>query len=226
MAKILVYNQDSNRMEIYYRGEAEAMPYNTNRTLLVREFRGSSRSNILWTTKRTMQSWNSQRYIFGGPIPVGFAFKRPWEGGHGSMSQHYAGVAFDVGQTLSTTRRRALWNSANSSGVWSYVEPISQTPTWVHFDDRSGRPACSSGGYPLIKQGSKGVYVLIAQDDLNTLGYPTGGLDGIFGTQTYNSVRRYQSSRGLAVDGIIGCNTWRSLQENVVGTGKTNTTID
>lgn len=226
MAKILVYNQDSNRMEIYYRGEAEAMPYNTNRTLLVREFRGSSRSNILWTTKRTMQSWNSQRYIFGGPIPVGFAFKRPWEGGHGSMSQHYAGVAFDVGQTLSTTRRRALWNSANSSGVWSYVEPISQTPTWVHFDDRSGRPACSSGGYPLIKQGSKGVYVLIAQDDLNTLGYPTGGLDGIFGTQTYNSVRRYQSSRGLAVDGIIGCNTWRSLQENVVGTGKTNTTIN
>ena len=226
MAKILVYNQDSNRMEIYYRGEAEAMPYNTNRTLLVREFRGASKSNILWTTKRTMQSWNSQRYIFGGPIPVGFAFKRAWEGGHGSMSQHYAGVAFDVGQTLSTTRRRALWNSANSSGVWSYVEPISQTPTWVHFDDRSGRPACSSGGYPLIKQGSKGVYVLIAQDDLNTLGYSTGGLDGIFGIQTYNSVRRYQSSRGLTIDGIIGCNTWRSLQENVVGTGKTNTTIN
>lgn len=80
MAKILVFNNDTDRMETYYRGEAEPMPYNTNGTLRVREFRGSSKSNILWTTKRTMQSWNSQRYIFGGPIPVGFAFKRPYEG--------------------------------------------------------------------------------------------------------------------------------------------------
>ena len=62
--------------------------------------------------------------------------------------------------------------------------------------------------------------------DLNTLGYTTGGLDGIFGNNTYNAVRRYQASRGLAVDGIIGCNTWRSLQENVVGSGRTATTID
>lgn len=43
MAKILVYNNDSNRMETYYRGESEAMPYNASRTLTVREFRGSSR---------------------------------------------------------------------------------------------------------------------------------------------------------------------------------------
>ena len=65
-----------------------------------------------------------------------------------------------------------------------------------------------------------------AQDDLNTLGFRTGGLDGVFGAQTYNAVRSYQTSRGLTVDGIIGCNTWRSLQENVVGTGATNTTIN
>ena len=62
--------------------------YNTNGTLKVREFRGSSKSNTLWSTKRTMQAWNSQRYIFGGPIPVGFAFKRPYEGGHGNQSHH------------------------------------------------------------------------------------------------------------------------------------------
>ena len=31
---------------------------------------------------------------------------------------------------------------------------------------------------------------------------------------------------GLTEDGIIGCNTWRSLQENVVGTGATSTTIN
>ena len=202
------------------------MPYNTNGTLRVREFRGTSKSNILWTTKRTMQSWNSQRYIYGSPIPVGFAFKRPYEGGHGNQSQHYAGVAFDVGQTLSSSQRLRLYNSAVNSGVWYYVEPISQTPTWVHFDKRFGRPACSSGGFPTLRRGSISNYVCIAQDDLNTLGFQTGGLDGIFGAKTQEAVRNYQRKVGLSVDGIVGCNTWRALQEAVIGTGATSTTIN
>lgn len=75
-------------------------------------------------------------------------------------------------------------------------------------------------------QGSKGNYVCIAQDNLNTLGYRTGGLDGIYGSQTYNAVKQYQTDKGIIADGVIGCETWRSLQENVVGTGKTATTIN
>ena len=90
----------------------------------------------------------------------------------------------------------------------------------------SGKAACSTGGYPTIRRGSLSNYVLIAQDDLNTLGYRTNGLDGIFGTATQNAVISYQRSRGLAADGIVGCNTWRSLQEEVVGTGATGTTIN
>ena len=89
-----------------------------------------------------------------------------------------------------------------------------------------GKPACSTGGYPTIRRGSLSNYVLIAQDDLNTLGFRTGGLDGIFGSATQNAVIAYQRSRGLIADGIVGCNTWRSLQEAVVGTGATGTTIN
>lgn len=226
MAKILIYNNDNNRMETFYRGEAEAMPYNIGGTLRVREFRGSSRSNILWTTINTMRAWNSTRYLYGGPIPVGFAFKRSWEGGHSGQSQHYAGVAFDVAQTLSNAQRNRIRSVAINSGMWSYVEPASLTPTWVHFDKRALSHACSTGGYPLVRQGSRGVYVLVAQDGLNTLGYRTGGMDGIFGPQTRDAVTRYQRSRGLAADGIVGCNTWRSIQENVIGTGQTSTTIN
>ena len=136
------------------------------------------------------------------------------------------GTAFDVGQTLTNAQRTILRNSARNSGVWTYIEPESLSPTWVHFDKRYGISACSTGGFPLIKQGSRGNYVCIAQDDLNTLGYRTRGLDGVFGGQTQIAVRNYQKSRGLSVDGIIGCNTWRSLQEDVVGTGATNTTIN
>lgn len=52
------------------------------------------------------------------------------------------------------------------------------------------------------------------------------GLTGIFGAATQNAVKNYQTSRGLASDGIVGCNTWKSLQEEVVGTGATSTTIN
>ena len=42
----------------------------------------------------------------------------------------------------------------------------------------------------------------------------------------YNRQIQYQKRVGLSADGIIGCNTWRSLQESVVGTGKTASTIN
>jgi len=221
MAKILVYNNSSNRMETYYRGESEAMPYNTNRTLLVSEFRGGSKSNILWTDLRTMQAWNSFRYLYGKPIFVGFAFKRPWEGGHSNLSQHYAGVAFDVGQNLDEQGRINLRNQAYNSGVWAYVEPIVYTPRWVHFDNRWVQT-----GYPIIRQGSRGNYVCIAQDALMYLGYDTGGLDGIFGNKTKNSVLDYQKTRGLTVDGIVGNNTWNMLMNEVVGKGKNDNVLE
>lgn len=64
MAKIIVFNNDLNRMETYYRGEGERMPYNAGGTLTVGEFRGSSNSPTLWTTKRTMQSFNTTRFLF------------------------------------------------------------------------------------------------------------------------------------------------------------------
>jgi len=80
-------------------------------------------------------------------------------------------------------------------------------------------------GYPVTKIGSIGVYVLVAQDALTTLKYDTGGLDGIFGNKTRNSVLGYQRSKGLAVDGIIGNNTWRALMQDVVGKGSSSSTI-
>ena len=212
MAKILVYNNNSNRMEIYYRDLNDSMPYITNRTLKVGEFRGVSESDILWTDRRCMLAWNSFRYIYGKPIFVGFAFRRPYEGGHGILSQHYAGLAFDVGQNLNVNERNNMRNLAISSGIWNYVEPASLTPRWVHFDERQ-----VASGYPIIRYMSRGVYVCVAQDALIYLGYDTGGLDGVFGRRTESSVKEYQRTRGLVADGIIGPATWRKLMEEVVG---------
>lgn len=130
------------------------------------------------------------------------------------------GVAFDVGQNLDYAGRLNLRNRAASSGVWSYVEPIELTPRWVHFDDRR-----VASGYPLIRLGSRGNYVCILQDGLINLGYNTGGLDGVFGSRTNNSVREFQRANELSVDGIVGPITWRTLMNQVVGMGKTSTTV-
>lgn len=228
MAKILVFNNNTDRMETFFREENEPMPYNVNRSLLVREFRGSSHSITLWTNRATMESWNGQRALWGSPIPVGFAFKRPWEGGHTNQSQHYAGVAFDVAQNAfgwTNLQRALLRRSAMNSGFWRYVEPVSLSPTWVHFDRRQLPPACSVG-YPTLRRGSISTYVLVLQDCLNTLGFTTGGLDGNFGLQTAAAVLRYQNSRGLVADGVVGCATWTVLTDQTVGRGRTSTTID
>ena len=69
------------------------------------------------------------------------------------------------------------------------------------------------------------MYVCILQDGLTTLGYDTGGLDGVFGNLTNNAVRNFQSKNGLAVDGLVGNNTWNNLQSQVIGKGSSSTTI-
>lgn len=217
MATIKVFNNDENRMETYIRGENDAMPYNTGSTMKVREFRGSSKSELLWTEKRAMQAWNSFRAGYGKPIYIGFAFKRPYEGGHGQMSQHYAGLAFDLAQTTTNAERAAIRTFATNSKLWGYVEPVSLSPTWVHIDRRRGTPACSTGGYPTVRSGAIGSYVLVLQDALTKLGFSTNGIDGIFGNGTRNAVIAYQKSRGFTADGITGCMTWSRLMHEVVG---------
>ncbi len=175
-----------------------------------------------------MEAWNLTRRRYGRGIYVGYAFRRIWEGGHGTRSQHYAGVAFDVGQNTTSASRTEIFNAALYSGAWGYVEPLSLTPTWVHFDRRYGTPACGgTSGYPTLRWGSRGCYVMILQDALSTLGYVTGErIDGVFGTKTETALRGYQTSNWLTVDGICGCNSWTKLTTAVLGVGRTATTID
>lgn len=229
MARLLIYDNYADRVYSYSDvHENDSMPYSTEQTLLVREFRGVSGSDVLWTTTAAMEAWNLTRRRYGRGIHVGYAFRRIWEGGHGTRSQHYAGVSFDVGQNTTSAHRTELFNAALRTGAWGYVEPLALTPTWVHFDRRYGTPACSgtTSGYPTVRKGSRSTYVLVLQDALNALGYSAGGLDGIFGSNTENAVKAAQRSFGLTADGICGCNTWKKLTAASVGIGKTKTVVD
>ena len=228
MAKLYVYDAYNNKLLKYNLSENDPMPYAYNNTMRVREFRGSSNSPTLWTTTTAMEAWNLTRRRYGKGIYIGYAFKRIWEGGHGTASQHYAGVSFDVGQNTTSSERLKIRDAAVATKAWGYVEPISLPPTWVHFDRRYGTPACpnTTAGYPTVRRGSKSTYVLILQDALNALGYSTRTLDGIFGANTERALKAFQSSVGLTADGICGCNSWKKLTAASVGIGRTSTVID
>lgn len=70
------------------------------------------------------------------------------------------------------------------------------------------------GGYPghWHQQGSNNVggHVATIQAQLNRRGYSLA-VDGVFGPNTTYSVRTFQASRGLLVDGIVGPATWAAL---------------
>ena len=224
MITVLVYNNQTGMMERYNRALTQPMPYITASSLTVREFRGKSSSDIIWTDRRAMDAWNRTRAAYGKPIYVGYAFRRIGEGGHADQSQHYAGVAFDVAQNLTDAGRAQLRTVASSLGVWSYVEPAHLTPTWVHFDARLGPPACAAG-FPLVRNGSRGIYVCTLQDALNTVGSYGVGIDGVFGSRTQDAVKAFQRTAGLAADGVVGCATWKALTKQANGAFRRSATI-
>lgn len=89
-----------------------------------------------------------------------------------------------------------------------------------------------------LKKGSTGSDVRELQTKLNSLGFNCGKVDGIFGTKTVAAVKRFQQTYKLAVDGIVGKNTFKKLAEvfskkkqpssssGSTGSGKTTTTTN
>lgn len=65
--------------------------------------------------------------------------------------------------------------------------------------------------------GSTGASVQLLQLGLNRAGFGTLETDGIFGAATDNAVIRFQTSRRLAVDGIVGRQTQAALEPYFTG---------
>lgn len=64
---------------------------------------------------------------------------------------------------------------------------------------------------PVLRQGSSGGYVKTLQILLKAYGGYEIGADGVFGSYTDTIVRKYQRARGLAVDGVVGKQSWSTL---------------
>lgn len=68
--------------------------------------------------------------------------------------------------------------------------------------------------WPIERRGKQTQNVWTVQYLLRSRGYSLA-VDGIFGRQTENRVRRFQRAHDLRVDGIVGPATWRHLIRRV-----------
>lgn len=88
------------------------------------------------------------------------------------------------------------------------VEPPSPTPT---PDPGTTRPT--------VRRGSRGEDVRYLQTKLAEFGYDIGssGIDGVFGKQTENAVKQFQTDCGLTADGVCGKDTWKAIEDHEPG---------
>jgi peptidoglycan hydrolase-like protein with peptidoglycan-binding domain len=79
---------------------------------------------------------------------------------------------------------------------------------------------------PVLRVGSSGLFVLLLQSALNDLGASLQ-IDGVFGRRTRSAVLAFQSSRDLAADGVVGPQTWGSLEMLTdLGAAEQESTVD
>lgn len=71
--------------------------------------------------------------------------------------------------------------------------------------------ATSYESFALSKYGSRGEEVKKIQTKLKQWGYYDGNVDGIYGSKTYEAVKKFQRKNGLTVDGIAGDKTLGAL---------------
>lgn len=63
----------------------------------------------------------------------------------------------------------------------------------------------------LLLKNSQGQLVRTLQQKLLELGYNIGTVDSVFGPKTEAAVLKYQTDKGLDVDGVVGDQTWNML---------------
>lgn len=96
--------------------------------------------------------------------------------------------------------------------------------TWGRLLSGSSAPSPSDGAAskPTLHLGARGAAVADLQRLLVSAGFRPGPIDGWFGPQTRQAVYRFQTSQGIAVDGVVGPQTWGRL----LGTGSTPAPTD
>ena len=107
------------------------------------------------------------------------------------------GGSGDSSETTTTT------GSTTPAGVTTLPAATSTAPT-VAPTVAPGPGFIQESETGALRLGLKGPRVLALQAKLKVLGFDPGAVDGLFGSNTQNAVKGFQTSKALEVDGIAG----------------------
>lgn len=94
------------------------------------------------------------------------------------------------------------WGSTPKKLIEKYGTPEAYRRTWEVSETVFGTEMVIC--MPTLRKGSGGLAVRLWQVIVGA------DADGIFGTKTDSATRSFQNKRGLAVDGIVGKNSWKA----------------
>ena len=133
----------------------------------------------------------------------------------GPASQQLTSGTVAPNQTIDVSVDLHAPGSAGTyKGNWKLREPggavfgLSTGAFWVQV--KAVQVVVELPAWPKLKNGSSGPEVTALQHLLNEHGEVLG-VDGIFGPITKAKVQNFQGANGLAVDGIVGAQTWSKL---------------
>lgn len=151
------------------------------------------------------------------PSPVGnwkIIDKGMWGGGFGTR---WMGLNVPWGKygIHGTNRPGSVGTAASHGCIRMFNHHVEELYNWVRY----GTPVkIIAGGYgdigyfrPHLSRGSTGAAVKEVQCQLRDFGYYSGGLDGIFGYQTEQAVKKFQEDHGLEVTGTVDQKTYDAL---------------
>ncbi|MGE6610659.1 L,D-transpeptidase family protein [Peribacillus sp. NPDC076916] len=112
----------------------------------------------------------------------------------------------------------------NNDVQWLYERVKMNTVVLIASSNKSFATIAATNGYkvsgsvslpvntsPSLKKGSSGPKVIELQKRLTKLGYSTKGVDGSFGKNTEVAVKKFQKSKKLTSDGVVGPKTKKAL---------------
>ncbi|MEV5355731.1 glycoside hydrolase domain-containing protein [Streptomyces sp. NPDC052693] len=104
-----------------------------------------------------------------------------------------------------------IFGPATTTAVRNFQSGAGLTADGV-IGSRTWTALLSLGSTPTLRDGATGEAVTRLQRALTAALGRTVTIDGVFGPDTAQAVRDYQSARGLTADGIVGTATWSALQ--------------